>query len=193
MEMSSTNRGTKRNENDYYTTQVSSIVDFIDAFNQVENVFQEDISILDPSAGGDVTNTMSYPMALNHMGISLSNLTTIDIREDSLAEIKGNFLELDQGEYDVVITNPPFHLAKEFVQHGLKHTKENGFVIMLLRLNFFETKSRKPFFEKQMPKYAFVHHKRMSFTGDGKTDSVAYMHCVWQKGHYPDATELRVL
>ena len=191
--MSSTNRGTRRNENDYYTTPVSSIVDFIVAFNQVENVFQEDVSILDPSAGGDVINPMSYPTALSHMGISLSNLTTIDIREDSLAEIKGNFLELDQGEYDVVITNPPFHLAKEFVQHSLKHTKENGFVIMLLRLNFFETKSRKPFFEKQMPKYAFVHHKRMSFTGDGKSDSVAYMHCVWQKGYYPDATELRII
>lgn len=191
--MSSTNRGTVRNGNDYYTTPVKSIVDFIDAFNQVENVFQEDISILDPSAGGDAINPMSYPKALSHMGISLSNLTTIDIREDSLAEIKGNFLELDQGEYDVVITNPPFHLAKEFVQHGLKHTKENGFVIMLLRLNFFETKSRKPFFENQMPKYAFVHHKRMSFTGDGKTDSVAYMHCVWQNGYYPDATELRII
>ena len=191
--MSSTNRGTVRNGNDYYTTPVKSIVDFIDAFNQVENVFQEDISILDPSAGGDAINPMSYPTALSHMGISLSNLTTIDIREDSLAEIKGNFLELDQGEYDVVITNPPFHLAKEFVQHSLKHTKENGFVIMLLRLNFFETKSRKPFFEKQMPKYAFVHHKRMSFTGDGKSDSVAYMHCVWQKGYYPDATELRII
>lgn len=33
-----------------------------------------------------------------------------------------------------------------------------------------------------MPKYCYVHHKRMGFTDDGKTDSIEYAHFVWQKG-----------
>lgn len=194
--MSSTNRSQSRDNHpsDYYVTPVGSIQQFLQAFNAVENIFQnEGITILDPCAGGDVKNPMSYPEALTKEGVDPLNISTVDIREDSLAEIKGDFLTLDQGEFDVVISNPPFKLAIEFIEHSLRHTVEDGFVIMLLRLNFFETKTRKPFFERNMPKYAFVHHKRMSFTEDGKTDSVAYMHCVWQKGHHPDYTELRVI
>ena len=35
-----------------------------------------------------------------------------------------------------------------------------------------------------MPKYIFVHHQRMSFTEDKKTDSIEYAHFVWQKREY---------
>ena len=194
--MSSTNRSRLRDDHiaDYYTTPVETIQQFLQVFNEVESIFQdEDIAILDPCAGGDIKNPMSYPEALTREGVDPLNIFTVDIREDSLAEIKGDFLTLDQGEFDVIISNPPFKLALEFIEHSLQQTIEGGFVIMLLRLNFFETKTRKPFFERHMPKYAFVHHKRMSFTEDGKTDSVAYMHCVWQKGNYPDYTELRII
>ena len=192
--MSSTNRSTTRHPNDYYVTPITPIKDFLSAFSEVENIFSlKDLSILDPCSGGDKINPMSYPSALIESGVSACDILTVDVREDSLADIKGDFLELDQGEFDVVISNPPFKLAKEFIEKSLQQTKEGGFVIMLLRLNFFETKGRKPFFDKQMPKYAFVHHKRMSFTDDGKTDSVAYMHCIWEKGYYPDATELRII
>lgn len=194
--MSSTNRSRLRDDHiaDYYITPVQTIQQFLRAFNEVENVFQnEDITILDPCAGGDIKNPMSYPEALVREGIDSRNISTVDIREDSLAEVKGDFLTLDQGEFDVIISNPPFKSALEFIERSLQQTVEDGFVIMLLRLNFFETKTRKPFFDRHMPKYAFVHHARMSFTEDGKTDSVAYMHCVWQKGHYPDYTELRII
>ena len=40
-------------------------------------------SILDCSAGGDKEHGMSYPEALKTFGCN--NITTIDIREDSLA------------------------------------------------------------------------------------------------------------
>lgn len=194
--MSSTNRSRARDNHisDYYVTPIETIQQFLQAFNEVENIFQnEDIVILDPCAGGDSKNPMSYPEALVREGVDSRSIFTVDIREDSLAEIKGNFLTLDKGDFDVIISNPPFKLALEFIEHSLQQTREDGFVIMLLRLNFFETKTRKPFFESYMPKYAFVHHARMSFTEDGKADSVAYMHCVWQKGHYPDYTELRII
>ena len=40
-----------------------------------------------------------------------------------------------------------------------------------------------------MPKYVFVHNRRMSFAEDGKTDSIEYMHAVWQKGYRSKFTQ----
>jgi len=64
---------------------------------------------------------------------------------------------------------------------------------MLLRLNFLETKDRKAFFDQLMPKYIYVHHKRMSFIEGGGTDSVAYCHMIWQKGYTPDFSLLKII
>ncbi len=49
---------------------------------------------------------------------------------------------------------------------------------MLLRLNYFGGKVRSKLWEEHMPKYCFVHNKRISFTDDGKTDSIEYCHMV---------------
>ncbi len=64
---------------------------------------------------------------------------------------------------------------------------------MLLRLNFFESKKRKEFFDKHMPEYSIVHHKRISFTPDGKTDSICYQHCIWRKNYNPEYAKLKVI
>jgi type I restriction-modification system DNA methylase subunit len=144
--------------------------------------------------GGDSQHEMSYPAALKSLGILENNITTIDIREDSLADIKGDYLKLIPSlKYDCVITNPPFNIAKEIIEKALTEVKDGGFVIMLLRLNFFGGKLRKDMWDKQLPKYAFVHNRRISFTEHGGTDSIEYMHCVWQKGYYPSFTSLKVI
>ena len=66
-------------------------------------------------------------------------------------------------------------------------------VIMLLRLNFFGSKDRKEFLQQNMPKYCYVHSRRMSFTDDGKTESIEYMHAVWINGEQPTQTLLQVI
>ena len=93
----------------------------------------------------------------------------------------------------ISITNPPFALAREIIDKALKDVKDNGFVIMLLRLNYFGGKLREDLWKSHMPKYAFVHNKRLSFTDNGKTDSIEYMHCIWQKGYYPEFCQLKVI
>lgn len=190
--MSSTNRSNARKSHvsDYYITPIDKIIDFLKAFEEVEGMFKG--RILDNCAGGDTKHPMSYPMALKKCGYI--NIDTIDIREDSLAEIKGDYLEIDcKNTYDVIITNPPFNLARPIIEKALDDVRDDGFVIMLLRLNFFGGQLRKDMWDKQMPKYSFVHHRRISFTDDGKTDSIEYQHCVWQKGYYPEFTKLKVL
>lgn len=119
---------------------------------------------------------------------------TIDIRNDSLAELKADYLIHNcKNKYNLIITNPPFNIAKEIIYKALDDVKDNGFVVMLLRLNYFGSKDRKDLWEYQMPKYTFVHHRRISFMDKGSTDSIEYAHFVWQKEHNPEFTLLKVI
>ena len=194
--MSSTNRGSDRHVSDYYVTNVPSVVNFLKEFEKVVLLDWSTICILDPCAGGDDNNPMSYPEALQrHFGDGLTPcITTVDIRDDSKAAIIEDYLEHEVDyEPDLIITNPPFALSQPIVEKALSDVKDNGWVVMLLRLNFFESAARKAFFDKFRPVYAFVYSKRLSFTSDNKTDSVAYMHAAWQKGNHPDFTKLKVI
>lgn len=187
--MSSTNRSNARDNHvsDFYVTPVEQITIFLRDFVKAEPNFYKGI-ILDPCAGGDAQHPMSYPTALK------VPVFTMDIREDSLAAVKGDYLNTDL-DYtpDLIITNPPFNIAIDIIEKALRDVRDGGFVIMLLRLNFFGGQLRKKFWDQNMPKYCYIHHKRMSFTDDNKTDSVEYAHFVWQKGHSPEFTQVKVI
>jgi hypothetical protein len=194
--MSSTNRSNARNTHvsDYYVTPVKSIRDFMHRFEQDYGPLGS--RILDPCAGGDEINPMSYPVAL--FAHRYTDVTTLDIREDSLAMHKGkDFLKVNVLDFmeqpDCIITNPPFNIALEVIQKSLREVATGGYVVMLLRLNFFGSKSRKPFWEKNLPMCCYVHSERMKFLNTGGTDSIEYMHCVWKKGYGFAHTALRII
>ncbi|PYG88485.1 hypothetical protein LY28_01334 [Ruminiclostridium sufflavum DSM 19573] len=189
--MSSTNRSMVRNEADYYRTPVIEIERFLIEFNKLYGYHLNYGNILDPCAGGDEEHTMSYPEAIKAYN---NDITTIDIREDSRADIKADYLETDCfGKYDLIITNPPFCIALDIIKKALDDVKDGGLVVMLLRLNYYGSKDRKPFWNNFMPEHCFVHHKRIGFTDNGKTDSIEYCHMVWRKSYYPDYTKLKVI
>ncbi|WP_338411432.1 SAM-dependent methyltransferase [Pseudoalteromonas nigrifaciens] len=187
--MSSTNRGTQRNADDYYVTPHWLIEDFLAAFS--ENCrfnFDEQAYplMLDPSAGGCDKYEMSYPTVLEKHGF---NVNSWDIREDSRANLTGvNFLNVPSYEsrkYDMIITNPPFNVAQEFTEHALEMVKEGGLVIMLQRLNWLGSQKRKPMWQKLPLAAVYVHSKRPGFDPQkpSKTDSTEYAHFVFCKGH----------
>ncbi len=82
-------------------------------------------------------------------------------------------LNLDEQD-QVVITNPPYNQALEFVQGAMKDGK---IVVMLLRLNWLAGQARNAFLREHTPSI-YVLPKRPSFTG-GKTDSCEYAWFVW--------------
>lgn len=131
----------------------------------------------------------------------------MDIRQDSRAEIKADYLSTSLNyNPDIIITNPPFNIALDIIKRALQDVKAGGYVIMLLRLNFFGSKDRKDFFDNFMPKYCYVHHKRISFipkhVNDQRkkeglktltADSIEYAHFVWRKEEKVEFTKLKVI
>jgi len=195
--MSSTNRSDSRDEHisDFYVTPLNPIKDFLNKFEQVHPEFKDlqTSVILDPCAGGDDTHEMSYPKVLKLYGYE--NIHTMDIRDSSKADIIDNYLfnfEV-KNKFDVIITNPPFNIALDIINKALSDIKDDGYVVMILRLNFFGSKSRKEFFQTNMPNYCFVHSKRISFLDNGKADSIEYGHYVWKKNEKVDYTKLYLI
>ena len=45
-----------------------------------------------------------------------------------------------------ILTNPPYKLAKEFVEHALEVVEDGYYVVMFLKLTFLEGKARKELF-----------------------------------------------
>lgn len=203
--MSSTNRtnAKERHVSDYYVTPQKDILDFFEHWvkDECEDDSKDFISLCrdlqdvvwrDPCAGGDINHEMSYPAVLEHQ-LGAKYIETIDIREDSLAETKGDFLAMEVGDVDITITNPPFNLAQEIIEKALATTQTEGFVIMLLRLNFMGSKTRKPFWDKYPAHRIYVHHKRLSFKEDGGTDSIEYAHFVWKVGKHTKDTTIKII
>lgn len=232
--MSSTNRksSAERNAADYYITPQPCIRDFLTAFlhdfdtlkgialdlggDEIINPHgDKQITVLDPCAGGDAEYLMSYPEAIRlHSGWNYNDIDTCDIREDSRAKFKCDYLTRHECEgcYDVAITNPPFNIALQIIKKALNDVHTGGWVIMLLRLNFFGSQERSEWFKSNMPLATYVHSKRISFVPDDRkkrinaeakaagiaakgngTDSIEYMHAVWNVGCHPQFTHLRII
>lgn len=181
--MSSTLRGYDRHKSDYYVTPDWIIDELFDAIPELFEEMDGRIA-LDPCAGGGIVNGtqafgMPYPEALKRQG--WEHIITMDVRDDSLAEIKHDFLQWDTKiDYDLIITNPPFAIAEEITRKALSLADpESGKVIMLQRLNWLGSASRDDFFTEYPPSLIVMHAKRPSFGGTTSTDSIEYAHFIW--------------
>ena len=127
---------------------------------------------------GKITKVLRerYPKA-QIMGIDL-NLGLLP--EGANQAIMADFLDFKDGEYDLIITNPPYSAAEPIITHTLK-TWPNATVVMLLRLNFLGSQKRKPFWDKHPVSELHILSKRPSFTGGG-TDATEYAWFVWRPG-----------
>lgn len=87
-----------------------------------------------------------------------------------------DFFEWSDGT-DLILTNPPFSIAREFIDHSLEHCNT---CIMLLRINYLGSISRHEWWKQNKPTALHVLSKRPSFTGKG-TDATDYAWFVWDK------------
>lgn len=198
--MSSTNRSDARkgHQFDHYITPDWIVEDYFrfvlthDAIapQREHHIKMAQIGIIDPCAGGTAEIEMPYPKIIGETEwFKESPLETIDIRFDSRASIVGDFLKINRGclpdRVGYIISTPPYTIGQEFVDKSLDLVENGGIVAMLLRVGFLGSAKRYEWFKRHMPEFIVVHHKRPSFTSDGKTDSDYYAHFVWRKGYNP--------
>lgn len=90
------------------------------------------------------------------------------------------------GKATCIVTNPPFKLAEQFVEHAIDLGAEK--VCMLLRLAWLEGVSRKALFKRTNLSRILVSSRRLSFArggvdvGLGGGGMVAFAWFVWEKG-----------
>jgi hypothetical protein len=201
--MSSTNRGAERQPNDYYTTPIDEILKFLTAWREDVHPLSWPEKILDPCVGGEkdeqgtIITAPPYPMAFKTMPDWDPVVFTLDIREDAVAQYYGDYLQpgslIGHGGFDAIIFNPPFSHALAFIQKALQDVRPTGWVVALCRLNFLGSNARNAWLRHHPPTFIYVHGKRMSFTPNGKTDSIEYAHFVWEKEPRHKHSKLRVL
>jgi len=136
-------------------------------------------SILEPAAGGGAIARLINTTGPTHL-VEINDFWCETLKKlyPQTVVFNMNFLLFTTANrYDLIITNPPFTIAQEFVEKALSLRSETGLVVMLLRLSFLESQKRVAFHRKH-PSAVYVLPKRPSFTGTG-TDSCAYAWFVW--------------
>lgn len=166
--MSSTNRGGDRSLHDFYSTP-PSCVDIILDHIHIDRVSTS----FEPCRGSGAI----YDKLPGRRSYS-------ELTEGT------DYLIGQHPDVDLILTNPPFYSALEFLTTSLNHALT---VVYLLRLNFLGSQRRKAFWEKFPPTHIYVLSRRPSFI-DGKTDSIEYAWFVWDSGHFfKDEPGVRVI
>lgn len=95
-------------------------------------------------------------------------------------EYNGEPLQMD------IITNPPYSIAKQFVEKALDSVQEGHKVAMFLKLQFLEGKSRRELFKATPPVRVYVASGRLNCAPNGDFakagSALAYAWYIWEKG-----------
>lgn len=85
--------------------------------------------------------------------------------------------------FDLIVGNPPYSLAEPFIRKSLELLAPGGQVVFLLRLAFLEGQAMAAgLWTEYPPERVLVMPKRPSFSGNGKTDAIAYAAFYWRQG-----------
>ncbi len=144
---------TERAGNDFYATPAETT-------RALLNVFPLEGCIYEPACGqGHISKVL-------HEYYPEDRIYSSDLIDRGYGVTGVDFLQQDYFlKCDTIITNPPFKLAKEFVEKGLQLA--NKYVIMLLKIQFLESKSRKEFLQNSPLKYVYVFSERQNTMRNG--------------------------
>lgn len=143
----------------------------------------EGTQILDPGCGtGAILRELvkAWPHA-EIVGLEKEEGRYKECEVQALPVVQGDFLICDD-KFDMIISNPPYVCALEFVQHAISRAPV---VCMLLRLPWLASQ-RRAAWHKENPAALYVLPRRPSFTNDGKTDATDYAWFLW--GHAQPGT-----
>ncbi len=162
-----------RHTQDYYATDPKAT----EWLMKLENFNSR---ILEPACGeGHISNVLSKKGYL---------VDSYDLIDRGFGRGGYDFLTIDNLFFDGdVVTNPPYSLAKEFVEKSLQIIPEGNKVAMFLKIQFLETKDRKEFFKENPPVRVWVSSSRIMCAKNGnfkskESSAVCYCWFIWEKG-----------
>jgi len=154
--MSATNRGSVRRKDDYYPTPYSALEPLFQCIR-----WEHIRSFLEPCRGdGSI---------YDH--VPIENKEYCEIQEEI-----DYFSYVPLQKFDLIVTNPPYRLAQEFVSKSLVEART---VCYLLRLNFLGSQKRKEWWNHiGTPNKLIVLSHRPKFINN-KTDATEYAWFIW--------------
>lgn len=187
--MSATNRGCERKAYDFYATPPETVRAFLANFDGISSGDR----ILEPSAGnGQIVKVLregGYDNRIDAVELRPEERGALEALADNVTI--GSFFDYEPDcGYDVIIGNPPYSLALDFINKSLELLHPGGLLIFLLRTNFLESEKRFKWWQEHPLSGLYTLHKRPSFTGRG-TDATSYSWFVWERGGGPAAWVIR--
>jgi hypothetical protein len=176
--MSSTNRGAERSAGDFYRTPewvIRAILPHLPASDRV----------LDPCCGdGAILEVLRERLGITHIsGIELDAPRAELARQRLYLSQWLSTLDALAIEWScpyLVVMNPPYRHAEQFVRKALAEVAPGGSVFALLRVGFMGSLKRADLW-RDHPADVYVLPRRPSFTG-GRTDSCDYAWFAWGPG-----------
>ena len=180
--------GGERRENDFYETPLAF------AATTMYNIACDPVNVktaLDPGAGRGVWGQAlrRFNPTAHITGIDIQPLSELIEDHDMFKETYNEWHNTDfvewetDAKYDLIMGNPPFKLVHEFVDKSLGLLAPKGQLVFLMRLAMLESQKRyKTWWTHSPIRKVMVSPRRISFTGDGKSDDTAYAMFIWQEG-----------
>lgn len=99
-----------------------------------------------------------------------------------------DFLQYNNRFEGDILTNPPFKLAKEFVEHGMSLINDGNKVFLFLKIQFLESKERYKLFKQYPLKWLLVYSERQHCARNAefekhKATTQCYAWFVFEKGY----------
>ncbi len=183
----------------------SKLFECLGASNHTENIRQEDdFYATDPRAADLLIEQETFKSNIWEPACGQGHLSKVfegygynvissDLVDRGYGRGGVNFLsanDVDLSNTDIV-TNPPYSLALEFIEHGLSLLPEGGKMAMFLKLQFLESKARRELFDREPFRVMYVFSSRISCAMNGDfekygSSAVAYAWYVWSKGFKGD-------
>lgn len=170
------NRSKDTPEFDYYATDPIAVEKLLSVHNFRHYVWE-------PCCGeGHISKV------LNAHGYNVWNSDIVDrgCNDETI-----DFLKIIDKSADDIITNPPYKLGVNFVEHALNISENGVQIALLLKVTFMCSKGRAKFFEENPPKFIYVFSDRIECAKNGHFEGkrgVDYAWYIWQKGWHGDTT-----
>lgn len=171
-----------RDENDWYCEPSSTVLALY--YKMVGRGMLPSGSFHDPCCGGgNIVDTLAS------VGLLTTGSDLVDRANGRFPVV--DFLQ-DDSQRENIICNPPFKLAVEFVEHGLRVVPPHGMVAIVAQAKFLYSQGRFPLFHRldmdcvihmsrrpSMPPGKLLAEKGESCRGGGSMD---YCWAVWRRG-----------